>query len=524
MNRIYLVFLAILMLVASSCKKSFIDLNPPSYLNSEGFYKTQADINEAVLAAYGNLRTVYVKPFVDLGEIRSDNTTYTWWFSNGASERGIDDFSAPLLPDNIISQNAWDGSYATIMRCNVVIDRVDGATFNSEALRKQYTAEAKFVRALMYFWLNRLYGHKDLAGNLSGAILVDHEITPAEAYKMKRASLQDNYDLIVNDLKYAELNLPATYNGNDKGRITKTGAKALLGKVYMTMAGYPLNKGNEYYNLAIAKFEEVVNDPQYGLVPNYKDLFDVNKKNSKESLFEIQYKKGSPANATGSPWPNSFAPRYSHNEVVAGDKLGENIPTPDMAKAYEYGDPRKYWSMRDGYIDATNGIWQASPYVCKYFDVNTGSMYDNGNNWIELRLADIYLLYAEAEVRTGANRSLAITYLNLIRQRARNTPGDPSIVRPANLLKDYQLSDFSNDQDFLLAIEKERRVELAFENHRWFDLVRTGRAKDVMIAEQAADGYGAFIWNDSRLAYPIPSSVMQSSPNQITQNEGYPQL
>jgi hypothetical protein len=115
-------------------------------------------------------------------------------------------------------------------------------------------------------------------------------------------------------------------------------------------------------------------------------------------------------------------------------------------------------------------------YVCKYYDVATSGS-DNGNNWIELRLADIYLLYSEAFVRTGGDKNTALLYLNKIRQRARNKPGDPSIQESANLLKDYQISDFSDDQDFLLAIEKERRVELAFENHRWFDLVRTGRAK-----------------------------------------------
>ena len=91
-------------------------------------------------------------------------------------------------------------------------------------------------------------------------------------------------------------------------------------------------------------------------------------------------------------------------------------------------------------------------------------------------------------------------------------------------MKDYKLSDFSTDQALLLAIEKERRTELAFENHRWFDLVRTGRAKDVMIAEQAADGYGSFVWSDDMLTYPIPMTVMQSNPGKIIQNKGYTQL
>ena len=160
---------------------------------------------------------------------------------------------------------------------------------------------------------------------------------------------------------------------------------------------------------------------------------------------------------------------------------------------------------------------------CKYYDVATSGS-DNGNNWIELRLADIYLLYSEALVRTNGDKGTALKYMNKIRERARNTPGDPTITPAPNLLADYKLTDFATDQDFLLAIEKERRVELAFENHRWFDLVRTGRAKDVMIAEQTADGFPSFVWDDSMLSYPIPMTVMQSNPGKIIQNKGYTQL
>lgn len=508
-----------------SCGEDFLDLNPPSNLNSVGFYKTQVDMNQAVLSAYGNLRKVYNKVFIDLGEIRSDNTTYTWWFSNAGTERGIDDFSAPLLADNGIAMDAWDGCYSTIMRCNLVIDRVNGATFNIEELRGQYEGEARFLRALMYFWLNRLFGGIDLNGNLSGVIKVDHEITPEEAYRMTRASLEENYALIVEDLKFAEQNLPESYSSADKGRVTRGGAKALLGKVYMAMAGYPLNKGAEYYGMAIDKFEEVIDDPLYALHPSYKELFDVTKKNTVESLFEVQYKKGSPGNATGSPWTNSFAPRTSGNNVAAfGETRGENVPTEDMAAAYEFGDPRRYVSMRDGFIDASSGQFQAIKYVSKYFDVSTGSAQDNGNNWIELRLADVYLLYAEAIVRTNGDWEVALEYVNKVRERARNSPGDPDVMPPVDLLKDYVAADFANDQEFLLAIEKERRIELAFENHRWFDLVRTGRAEAVMVAEQAADGYAPFTWSDDMLAYPIPATVMQSNPGNVIQNRGYVQM
>jgi len=522
MKKIYL--LLILGLSSFSCSDSFITLNPPSNLNSAGFYKTETDMNQAVLAAYGYLRNLYNQQYVRLGEIRSDNTTYSWLAGNPANENGIDVFADPLLPENGFTTSCWDDSYKVILRCNIVIGRIGDISFANEKTKAQYEGECRFLRALIYFYLNRVFGGTGLDGNLLGVVKVDHEITQTEAYTLGRTSVQDIYDLIVEDLKFAEANLPESYAATDVGRVKQAAASALLGKVYMTMAGYPLNKGNEYYNLAIAQFGKVVNNAGYSLVPSYKDLFDVSKKNSNESLFEVQYKKGAPNGATGSPWNNNFAPRFSDKEVVlVGDKGGENAPTQDMSNAYEYGDPRKYVSMRDGWTNAATGAWQTDKYVCKYYDVATSGS-DNGNNWIELRLADIYLLYAEALVRTNGDKQAAIDYVNKIRQRARNTPGDPAITPPDGLLKDYVLSDFPSNDALLLAIEKERRVELAFENHRWFDLVRTGRAKDVMIAEQKADGFASFSWSDDCLAYPIPSTVMQSNPGKIIQNRGYTQM
>jgi hypothetical protein len=522
MKKILIILIGIILM--TSCSEDFIDLNPPSNLNSAGFYNTQKEINQAVLSAYGNLRSVYNARYIELGEIRSDNTTYSWLPGNPADQKGVDEFASPLLADNSYTTSTWNSSYETIMRANIIIGRVDEATFTDESLRNQYKAEAKFVRALTYFWLNRIFGGVDLNGQLSGVIKVDKEISPNEAYELVRVPLQEMYDLIVEDLEFAEQYLPDSYASSDKGRVTSGGATGLLGKVYMTMAGYPLNKGNAYYSLAIQKFQEITNNPGYSLVPSYADLFDVTNKNTAESLFEVQYKKGAPGGATGSPWNNSFAPRFSDKEVVlVGNKGAMNSPTGSMSSAYETADPRKYVSMRDGWVNSSTGAWENDKYVRKYYDVATSGS-DNGNNWIELRLADIYLLYAEALVRTNGDKSTALSYLNQIRERARNTPGDPDIVPPPDLLKDYLLTDFSDDQAFLLAIENERRVELAFENNRWFDLVRTGRAKDVMQVSQIANGFPAFTWSDNMLSYPIPMTVMQSNAGKIIQNQGYTQL
>lgn len=487
-----------------SCQKEFVDLQPISEMNVKNFYQTEGDMNQAVMSAYASLHPLYNQPYIYIGEIRSDNTTFSWVPGNSQDMVSIDNFRTPLLNDNGNVLSVWNNSYNSILRSNIVLDKIDAITFSDKSLQDQYKAEARFIRASTYFWLVRTYGDVPK---------VDHELSLVEAYDLGRAPAQEIYDLIVEDLKFAEANLRESYSAVDNGRVTIGGAKGLLAKVYMTMAGYPLKKGAPYYELAEGKALEVINMGQYFLVPNYKNLFSVENKNSSESLFEIQYKKG--GTETGSSWNNDFAPRFSTNEVVlVGTKSGFNAPTVSMSMAYESGDPRKEISMSDGYVSAVDGEFIAEKYVSKYYDVSFSER-DNDNNWIELRLADIYLLYSEALVRQNKQFDVALIYLNKIRQRARN-----SVEGGASVPSDY--SPFSSDLEFLLAIEKERRVELAFENHRWFDLVRTERAKTVMSAEQEAqNGFNPSSWDDNMLLFPIPLEVIQSNPEKITQNPGY---
>lgn len=501
MKKIALIFFAAFF--SLSCEKDFIELQPISDMNVNTFYQTEQDMNQAVLSPYESLHDLYDQPYIYMGEVRSDNTTFSWVPGNSKDMVSIDNFSDPLLSDNSFVLSVWNYSYNTVLRSNIVLDKIDGIEFADPALKEQYRAEARFLRALVYFWLVRVYGDVPI---------VDHELSLEEAYDLGRSPIEAVYDFIVQDLKFAEENLADSYSDVDKGRVTVGGAKGLLAKVYMTMAGYPLKKGDSYYQLAEDKALEVINIGSYSLVPDYKSLFDVANKNSAESLFEVQYKKG--GTDTGSPWNNSFAPRFSDKEVVlVGDKSGFNAPTESISTAYSENDPRKAISMSDGYISDADGEFVAEKYVTKYYDVSfSGS--DNDNNWIELRLADIYLLYAEALVRQNKQLDVALTYLNRIRERARNSAGGGTV--PA----DYPA--FGTQQDFLLAIEEERRVELAFENHRWFDLVRTERAQTVMSAEQATtNGFDPGAWSDNMLLFPIPLQVIQSNPDKITQNPGY---
>ncbi len=158
MKKIFIFLTGMIFLV--SCNQNFIDLNPPSSLNSLGFYKTQTDLNQAVLSAYGNLRSVYNSTFVNLGEIRSDNSTYSWLAGNPANEKGVDDFASPLLPENSFPTNSWNDCYNVIMRCNIVIERAGTASFTNEELRNQYVAEAKIRQGFDVFLVEQGFWRK----------------------------------------------------------------------------------------------------------------------------------------------------------------------------------------------------------------------------------------------------------------------------------------------------------------------------------------------------------------------------
>ncbi len=381
-------------------------------------------------------------------------------------------------------------------------------------------------------------------GQLLGVPLVTQHLGPKEAREKPRATLEDTYALIVEDLTAAKNNLPASTSGAAVGRFRNVSAQALLGKVYMFMAGYPLNKGSEYYTKAAAEFKPVIENTSLSLVPSYIQLFNAENKNSSEAIIEIQFQSNQ-TNRTG----NSFQSRMLSNAaaaalVPAGDAgTGDNKPTPSIINAYTAGDPRKSVTFRPGYKEAT-GNYKAEAYGHKYWqklgqeksDVATYG--DWTCNWKELRLAEVYLLYAEAVVRSGGDKNIALTYVNKVRERARNTDkledqtigvietefptwnsGDPAVS-----LRDYVTSDFASNEELLLAIENESRVEFALENKRWYDLVRTERAKVVMPAELAADENETITWDDRDYALPIPQNAMLTAPGALIQNVGYVQL
>jgi hypothetical protein len=317
---------------------------------------------------------------------------------------------------------------------------------------------------------------------------------PDAGYDFGRNPKAEVYTQIEKDLTEAAAALPLSFTGADIGRATQGAAKALLSKVFLTQ---------RKFNEAAARLKEVIGSGVYTLLPNYADVFRVTNKNNRESVFEIQFRSGGVGE--GNPWANSFAPENSGTAVIAFGGDGNNQPTTDIAQAYEANDTRRAISLATSYVNSSG---QTIPYsfIKKYYDV-PATKNDNGNNIPVIRYADVLLMYAESLNETGYQPSgEAMRFLNDIRKRA--------------VLPEKTAVEIPNQQAFRLAIEQERRVELAFEGHRWFDLVRTGRAIEVMNSKKDQIGLVRLL-TDNDLLFPIPQSQIDINKSKINQNPGY---
>jgi len=475
----------IILLAASSCKKDFLDRAPISQMNGNNFYKTAEDMKNALSAAYGGLQYsgLYYSSMHIIGDLRSDNTEITNPAA-GTDMVAVDNFQN--LATTSISSTTWAGHYQAIQSVNIVIEKIEAVPMDA-GLKARYSAEAKFLRALMYFNLVRIFGDVPLVTKVIN--------NPQEGYTYGRNSSAEVYAQIIADLTDAENNLPYEFTGADIGRATKGAAMSLLGKVYLTQKNW---------SLAATKLKQVIDQTasnKYQLLPTYAAVFGIANENNRESIFEVQFKKGS--NNEGSPFTNQFAPIGSGTAVVSvGNPLGQNIPTANMSNAYETNDVRKAVSMRNSYVLGSTTVQHN--YIIKYAGVPAANL-DSDNNWIVLRYADVLLMYAEALNELGyVADGPAFTYLNQIRTRA----GLPSKTS-TNVDLALRVAD---QAAFRLAIEQERRVELAFEGHRWFDLVRAGRALTIL----AGNGMQAH-----HVLFPVPQSQIDINPALIKQNPGY---
>jgi hypothetical protein len=450
---IMLTWLAVFSL--TSCKDDFLTIVPETELSSAIFFKTEADFQQAVNAAYAPLRTIVNDRAWLLGEMHSDNTYYARNPLFGATEQQEDiaDFAVPTangVTANVHVLNLYRQDYLIIARVNQIMSGIDKVEFDAEK-KNNIKGQALFLRAYAYFELIRYFEKIPL------------HLTPVpnrQEAALPLATREEVFAQIVKDAQEAIQLLPPK-SKQEAGRVTSGAAKTLLANVYIEQ-----KKWAEAETL----LKDVVNSNEYALMPTYADAFTDNagNKNNAESVFEVQFLEGA-AGLNGN-FMYQFMPRpISPTEIVTImatsnpqplDGEGNNIPTPDIIAAYEEGDQRKDASI--GYITLAGSarINKVYPYIKKF--AKPHSQHNNhGMNWPIYRYSEVLLFLAEALNEQGKSGEAA-QYLNQVRKRAG--------------------LDDSKESDLREAIFKERRVELAFENKRWFDLVRTGRAIEMITA------------------------------------------
>ncbi|WP_121356566.1 RagB/SusD family nutrient uptake outer membrane protein [Flavisolibacter nicotianae] len=500
-----------------SCKKDFLTLYPEGNLNEGNFYKSTLDFQQAVNGAYVPLRDIANNAYW-MDEMRSDNAHYDYNQKDrgNATTENLVDFLDQA--NNVITQNRYQAAYNGISRTNVILDRLAAITFAmSDADKKQITGEAKALRGHYYF---------DLVRNFGGVPLHLHEVkNPSDAF-VERSSAEQVYAQIIADLTEAAGLLAApTFAAAQTGRVTKGSVTTELAAVYMQ---------RKEYNKAIPLLQSVT-QMGYALMPNFRDVFNpANKNGNKEIIWDVQFQSGTTGQQSNFIY--RFTPVTTNTLNILGVSFnntigGWNVPTESLINTYEAGDTRfdATIGVIEGTLDAnTNftptrvvsavGYTQPAGVVAKYFARKFYyPPYPNLNqntdqNWPLYRYSDVLLLLAEALNETGKSTE-ALTYLNQVRTRAFGA-GNGQIT--------------TVDQAALRTIiADERRRELAFENKRWQDLIRTGQAIQVMTAYGTAlklkypyllpQSYNV---TQDRLLYPIPLREIQLNAK-LTQNPGY---
>lgn len=498
-KNIYKIGLVFVAMLFNSCEEALQE-QVFSFVAPDNFYRTATDAEAALVGVYAGFRLIhmYDRQYM-IGDMGSDDT-FTGEFRGNQDRIQIDEFTVD--PNNGIVLERFENSYITINRANAVISRVPGIDMNPQQ-RDNIINQARFLRALLYFDLVQLYG--DVPLKMEETLNVNNVASP-------RVNFNRIYDeVIIPDLQAAE-SLPATQRL--QGQATSNAAKALLARVYLTRAG---NQDNSpFWALARDKANEVINSGQQMLLSNFRDVFQIQNENSAEHIFSIQF---SSLQGLQSTFQEFFMPRGLNS--TTGNGNGVNEPTPDIVQAFEPNDLRFNTSFllqlplangRTNHYDPRRSCVSfptpciPQPYIGKYLEITP----PRGNlNYPIIRYSDVLLMFAEAANEAeGVPSAAAFSAINQVRTRA----GLP------------ELSPGVNRMQFREAVRKERRLELAFEGIRRYDLVRWGILLEVTRAHFTRF-YPNLVGNvrPHHILFPIPQREIDLNPgiSLADQNPGY---
>ncbi len=467
----------------NACSDDYVDVASEDP-NSENFFNSQADYENALIAAYDLLQSSYIN--VMLGEIASDNTL-------AGGESATDVIGIQQIDDMVhTSVNAqltdlWRWMFAGVNRTNYIMEFKNKIDFPD---KPRVLGETRFLRAYYYFELVKFFGDVPLS--------VDQRFLFGDQFEVERTPKALIYDQIELDLIFAIENLE--YTTPDIGRATKGSAQALLGKVYLFQ---------EKYIESADVLDDLIAFGPYSLVSDYATIFENDNENNSEAVFEIQYSDAEGAGfgclqCSEGNVAVGFNGIRNYNGPTFDSGFSFNVPTQEVVDLFDPADPRKDTAILD--IDAfaaannatfSTGFEHTGYYNRKYIPRQNDNLGDPNltqpNNYRAIRFADVLLMAAEALNRGSINDVLALDYVNQVRNRA----GLPDINVSGSQLTDE--------------IYRQRRLELVGEGHRFFDLVRTGRAA------QQIEGFTA----GKNEVFPIPLEEIQFSQGNWEQNPNY---
>ncbi len=492
-------FLGSLFLV--SCGKEFLDIQPRGLVLETNFYQTEEELFEGLVAAYdvlqwGGTDNAWTMKLGLLNAASDDCFAGGSDASDQPSWVAYDNFTLdPFLGPQ---RGLWNKGYAGVYRTNLILEKIEEVEDLDPTFKARTIAEAKFLRAYYYFDLVRFFGNIPLITTvLSGDEFYEQvQSTPAEVYAQIEQDLNDAINTVE---------LPETVPSQELGRVTMGAAKALLGKVIL----YQNNEGR--MNEAAGILAGVANSGFYALETNFEDIFKTSNEFGIESIFEINYA----SNQRGG-WDrfiNGTEGNYDVQFFGMRDYVGPTFATgwsfcpvtPKLVAAMQ-GDPRMEHTIIDGQAlkdqgaSYTEGFQNTDYFIRKYAGLQDERALDGepalnwANNVRAIRLADVMLMAAEAYAR-GGDETNAKLFLNQVRSRV----GLANVTASGNALLD--------------AIYKERQLELATEGHRFFDLVRTGRAA----AELGDQGFTA----GKNELLPLPQTELDITEGNLKQNPGY---
>ncbi|GAB2777950.1 RagB/SusD family nutrient uptake outer membrane protein [Rhabdobacter roseus] len=468
--------------------EQFLDEKPLSQISGDNFFRTPADAVAGVNAVYSAMTGYYNSNGWYFGDVSTEIA------NRGELTGGLD--AMQYSPADPVFRDFWTVMYRGINYANVALAAIPAIAMD-ETLKARYLGEVRFLRALFYF--NLVQGFGDVP-------LITEPTLDDANNRLPRAESGAIYSLIEEDLRAAEGVLPATYANAELGRATQGGARALLAKVYLTRQNWPGARD---------KAQEVMQSNRYSLFPDFRNVFRIQNENGREHIFSVQFKSGN-ARGGGSAFTSQFASRNPNillNGAIAGTAIAAQ-------RSFYNAFPdhyRKHITMVDSFPSphypeiTARGKAQAGPAPMKYWDPTFGQAQGGDANWIVLRYADVLLLFAEAENELNGPTAAAYEAVNLVRKRARDANANGT-DEPAELAALPNLAGLTQAQ-FREAVWEERRMELAFEGHHRWDLLRTGRFVQVL----QSSGKPA---EPLHRLFPIPLLETQANPN-LTQNPGY---